>query len=293
MAAKRKYLAERNKSEGRGQATKRHDNDLAQTSEATKRRHNSASIMVMICCSQTACSRIGASMASRDDRPDKVYLKAAVAAALAIGLLSPAAALEVGETFKINAGMNIRACRSLQDLRSGNTQGCGTIPPLSTYQVAEKSGDAVCVKSPPDVIGSDGTCYWAIIAPDTLVGAAKPAVADPAKPSAARAPRCSGNVSCSWFLDITPAPAEKTDEVACGPSGCQRMQVVLLKITNDTDYTPTEIFWRCDTWTRSGQPRTAMIYTGRVRAHSTEFEKTNIPGDVSEFGECRVISSKP
>ena len=30
MAAKRKYLAKRNKSEGRGPATKRHDNDLAQ-----------------------------------------------------------------------------------------------------------------------------------------------------------------------------------------------------------------------------------------------------------------------
>ena len=30
LAAKRKYLAERNKSEGRGPATKRHDNDLAQ-----------------------------------------------------------------------------------------------------------------------------------------------------------------------------------------------------------------------------------------------------------------------
>ena len=30
LAAKRKYLAERSKSEGRGPATKRHDNDLAQ-----------------------------------------------------------------------------------------------------------------------------------------------------------------------------------------------------------------------------------------------------------------------
>jgi hypothetical protein len=30
LAAKRKYLAERNKSEGRGSATKRHDNDFAQ-----------------------------------------------------------------------------------------------------------------------------------------------------------------------------------------------------------------------------------------------------------------------
>ena len=30
LAPKRKYLAERNKSEGRGPATKRHDNDFAQ-----------------------------------------------------------------------------------------------------------------------------------------------------------------------------------------------------------------------------------------------------------------------
>jgi hypothetical protein len=52
---------------------------------------------------------------------------------LAAAMTSPVHALEVGDIFDVGPNSDIRSCDSLEALRSGRKQNCGTIPPGSDY----------------------------------------------------------------------------------------------------------------------------------------------------------------
>jgi hypothetical protein len=115
--------------------------------------------------------------------PKKRKLFAMLMLATSVTSAASAAAppLEVGNRFYVHPDANIRSCDTLQQLRSGNQQGCGTIP-SSSYEVVQKSDDAFCVKSLYGKLYSNNPCYWVVIAPNTL--APPPTVtAKPATPS--------------------------------------------------------------------------------------------------------------
>jgi hypothetical protein len=102
----------------------------------------------------------------------KLLSTTAIVVALALGSI-PANALEVGDIFQLTdyARPLPQTCETLQELRSGNMQKCGTLASGSSYQVAQKSDDAVCVKSPPP---HNSACYWTVIAP-SVIASVRPA----------------------------------------------------------------------------------------------------------------------
>jgi hypothetical protein len=136
-----------------------------------------------------AQGRLSRFSASRTDEPahkeqtmTRISLIAASFLLSVSALVAPTAkALEVGEEFKLKPTSDRSqwtwACDTLEELRSENKQKCGTIPTQQNIQVAQKSGDAVCVKNP----GSD-KCYWAVIAPNVLALAPPAVAAKPTKP---------------------------------------------------------------------------------------------------------------
>ena len=95
----------------------------------------------------------------------KTTLKTLAIAAALVATLVPAKALEVGETFQTTPETSqkqnwVWACKTLEEIRTGNLTKCGTILSQSHMEVLRKSGDAVCVKSPNS---KDNACSWAVI----------------------------------------------------------------------------------------------------------------------------------
>jgi hypothetical protein len=89
--------------------------------------------------------------------------------------LSPATkALEVGDTFQISPkaapeyrANNLWTCDTLEKLRSGNHDTCGAPASRQTFEVVEKSGDAVCYRNAGR---QNESCHWAVLAPTVVVG---------------------------------------------------------------------------------------------------------------------------
>jgi hypothetical protein len=93
----------------------------------------------------------------------------------------PATALEVGDVFQLKFQPEIRlqtqACDSIQALRAGGWQDCGTVISETNWLVLRKAGDAVCIKSP---YNDSNSCSWTVIDPYAIkqvVTAARPAPA--------------------------------------------------------------------------------------------------------------------
>jgi hypothetical protein len=122
-----------------------------------------------------------------------------------------------------------------------------------------------------------------------LAAVAALAIATPA--DAAR--RCNwNNDSCLVSLEITPDSSKKSDTtfVQAGsiPLNTARGVPVILTISNDSDYDIIAMTWGC----RAPGRRGGMIFTGQVKAHSTETEVTELPSFAYQPGdqqECKVL----
>jgi hypothetical protein len=107
------------------------------------------------------------------------YLKTlTAAAAISIAMLASAKALEIGDTFRVNDSLSVTACKTLEQIRTGDTKKCGSPDTSSIWEVTQKSGDAICFRAASH---PEDACYWAVI-PNTLFTQVLPPRA-PAKPA--------------------------------------------------------------------------------------------------------------